>query len=243
MLRADQIAHLAAGEGRQPARMLARDQRVPHGAVRSRRRGRDLEAADLRRMRRNSGRLRNPVRKLARRPVDRRRGRRRQHDPRILPGQRRKRLQAPRNLKPAGDVEKRELPADPAPEGPAAAELLLRQNRGDPLALRRAAQRAADLGLCHGRIGCTAEIALSSTFYRDMVALTRIEKGHVPDVGTLDKLSRWLGEEPSRFTGVGNLQIAFKNKKAVPPKTAKALAELITKAAQKFEREVDARGH
>lgn len=82
-----------------------------------------------------------------------------------------------------------------------------------------------------------AEIGISPT------TLTRIEKGHVPDVGTLDKLSKWLGEEPSRFTGVGNLQIAFKNKKAVPPKTARALAELITKAAQKFEKEIDARGH
>ena len=82
-----------------------------------------------------------------------------------------------------------------------------------------------------------AEIGISPT------TLTRIEKGHVPDVGTLDKLSRWLGEEPSRFTGVGNLQIAFKNKKAVPPKTARALAELISQAAQKFEKEIDARGH
>ena len=124
-------------------------------------------------MRRNARRLLDPVRKQARRPVDRLGGRRRQDDPRILPGQRRKRLQAPRHLKPAGGVDKRELPADPAPEGPAAAEPLLRQNRGDPLALRRAAQGAADLGLCHDRIGCTAEIALFSTFYRDMVGLSR----------------------------------------------------------------------
>ena len=136
-----------------------------------RRRGRDLEAADLRRMRRNAGRLLDPGRKQARRPVDRLGGRRRKDDPRILTGQRRKRLQAPRHLKPARGVDKRELPADPAPEGPAAAEPLLRQNRGDPLALRRSAQDAADLGLRHGRIGCTAEIALYSAFYRDMVAL------------------------------------------------------------------------
>ncbi len=164
MLRAEQVADLAAGEGRQPAGMLARDQRVPQSAVRSRRRGRDLEAMDLRRMRRNAGRILDPGRKQARRPVDRLGGRRRKDDPRILPGQRRKRLQAPRNLKPARGIEKRELPADPAPEGPAAAELLLRQNRGDPLALRRAAQDAADLGLCHGRIGCTAEIAVVQNF-------------------------------------------------------------------------------
>ena len=82
-----------------------------------------------------------------------------------------------------------------------------------------------------------AEIGISPT------TLTRIEKGHVPDVGTLEKLSAWLGEEPSKFTGIGDLQIAFKNKKAVPPETAQALAELITQAARQFDEEVEARGH
>ena len=83
-------------------------------------------------------------------------GRRRQDDPRILPGQRRQRLQAPRNLKPPGRVDKRKLPADPVPEGPAAAELLLRQNRGDPLALRQAAQGAAGVVHIFGSSGCNA---------------------------------------------------------------------------------------
>lgn len=73
--------------------------------------------------------------------------------------------------------------------------------------------------------------------------LSRIEKGHVPDVGTLEKICEWLGEEPSRFTGVGNLQIAFKNRKAVPPATAQSLAALIEKASQQFADEVEARGH
>lgn len=82
-----------------------------------------------------------------------------------------------------------------------------------------------------------AEIGISPT------TLTRIEKGHVPDVATLDKLSAWLGEESSKFTGVGDLQIAFKNKKSVPQATARALADLITQAAQQFEEHVAARGH
>jgi len=73
--------------------------------------------------------------------------------------------------------------------------------------------------------------------------LSRIEKGHVPDVATLDKVCEWLGEEASRFTGVGNLQIAFKNRKAVPPQTAKALAQLIEKASEQFANEIEARGH
>ncbi|MEO0486918.1 MAG: helix-turn-helix transcriptional regulator [Pseudomonadota bacterium] len=98
-----------------------------------------------------------------------------------------------------------------------------------PLVLRR-----------RGNMGVRAaaqEIGISPT------TLTRIEKGHVPDVATLDKLSAWLGEEATKFTGVGDLQIAFKNRKAVPQQTAHALAELITKAAQQFEEEVEARGH
>lgn len=73
--------------------------------------------------------------------------------------------------------------------------------------------------------------------------LSRIEKGHVPDVGTLEKVCRWLGEETSRFTGIGNLQIAFKNRKAVPPATAQSLAALIEKASRQFADDVDARGH
>ena len=73
--------------------------------------------------------------------------------------------------------------------------------------------------------------------------LSRIEKGHVPDVGTLEKVCEWLGEDTSKFTGVGNLQIAFKNKKAVPAATARSLASLIENASRQFADEVDARGH
>lgn len=73
--------------------------------------------------------------------------------------------------------------------------------------------------------------------------LSRIENGHVPDMGTLEKVCRWLGEETSKFTGVGNLQIAFKNRNAVRPETARALAELIERASQQFADEVEARGH
>jgi transcriptional regulator with XRE-family HTH domain len=82
-----------------------------------------------------------------------------------------------------------------------------------------------------------AEIGISPT------TLSRIENGHVPDVGTLNKVCSWLGEEPSKFTGIGNLQIAFKNKKAVPVATAQSLARLIERASKQFAAEVDARGH
>ena len=82
-----------------------------------------------------------------------------------------------------------------------------------------------------------AEIGISPT------TLTRIEKGGLPDNAVLQKVCAWLGEEPARFNGIGNLQIAFKNKGAVPPKTARSLAKLIERAAEAFSHEVDARGH
>lgn len=64
-----------------------------------------------------------------------------------------------------------------------------------------------------------------------------------PDVGTLEKVCRWIGEDTASFTGVGDLQIAFKNRKAVPMATARSLAVLIEKASKQFADEVDARGH
>lgn len=88
-----------------------------------------------------------------------------------------------------------------------------------------------------GLRAAAAEIGISPT------TLSRIENGHVPDIGTLDKVCAWVGEAPARFTGVGNLQIAFKNKKAVPPETAKSLASLIEKASRQFADHIEARGH
>lgn len=72
--------------------------------------------------------------------------------------------------------------------------------------------------------------------------LSRIENGHVPDVATLEKVCQWIGEDTAKFTGIANLQIAFKNKKAVPQQTAKSLANLIEKASEQFTK-VNARGH
>lgn len=99
----------------------------------------------------------------------------------------------------------------------------------------------APLVLRHrGNMGVRAaagEIGISPT------TLTRIEKGHVPDVGTLEKVCEWLGKETSKFTGIGNLQIAFKNRKAVPPSTAQSLATLIERASKQFANEIEARGH
>lgn len=91
-----------------------------------------------------------------------------------------------------------------------------------------------------GNMGVRAaakEIGISPT------TLTRIEKGHVPDVGTLQKICDWLGEEPAKFTGVFGLQIAFKNKTTMPPETARSLANLIEEASKQFAEHIDSVGH
>jgi transcriptional regulator with XRE-family HTH domain len=91
-----------------------------------------------------------------------------------------------------------------------------------------------------GNMGVRAaasEIGISPT------TLSRIENGHVPDITTLEKVCAWLGEDTSKFTGIGNLQIAFKNRKAVPTRTARSLASLIEVASKQFAEKVEARGH
>lgn len=81
------------------------------------------------------------------------------------------------------------------------------------------------------------EIGISPT------TLSRIERGHIPDLKTLDKVCIWLGEDPAKFTGIGGLQIAFKKKTAVSQDTAKSLANLIELASKQFAAEIDAEGH
>ena len=90
---------------------------------------------------------------------------------------------------------------------------------------------------CRGNIGVRAaakEIGISAS------TLTRIEKGHVPDVATLNNISAWLSEEWAKFTGT-DLQIVFRNRNAMSQETAYALADLIIKVARQFEKEVNAR--
>ena len=91
-----------------------------------------------------------------------------------------------------------------------------------------------------GNMGVRAaakEIGVSPT------TLTRVEKGNIPDVKTLGKFCKWLGEEPTKFTGIMGLQIAFKNKSTMPPEAAQSMAKLIEKASKQFEEDVDSVGH
>ena len=82
--------------------------------------------------------------------------------------------------------------------------------------------------------------------------LSRVERGHVPDLGTLEKICDWPGRDPSECVGRGGgrstdsdtaLQIAFKKKTAVEPETAKSLANLIIKASSQFAADVEVEGH
>jgi transcriptional regulator with XRE-family HTH domain len=91
-----------------------------------------------------------------------------------------------------------------------------------------------------GNMGVRAaasEIGISPT------TLSRIENGHVPDMQTLDKVCSWIGRDPSQFSGIGGLQIAFKKKGTVKPATAKSLAALIEHASRKFAAEIETVGH
>jgi len=90
-----------------------------------------------------------------------------------------------------------------------------------------------------GNMGIRAaagEIGISPT------TLSRVEKGHVPDMATLTKICDWIGEAPAMFTGIGGLQIAFKNKKTTPVKTAQAMAKSIKLAAEQFQ-QINTVGH
>ncbi len=93
----------------------------------------------------------------------------------------------------------------------------------------------ADLGKMvlrrRGNMGIRAaakEIGISPT------TLSKIERGHIPDQKTLDAVCSWIGEEPSQFTAVGKLQIAFKADTAIAPQTRQSLANLIDLAHKQF---------
>ena len=164
MRRTDEIPDLAPGEGRHPMRVFTRDQRVPQCAVRARGHHRDPQIIDLRRMRRDPDRFCDIGGKLTRGVVECRRTARRQDNVGYRLGQRRQRLHAARDLQPAGGVDERKFLTHPPSQGPSAVKLLLRQDRGNPRALRRTAQGAADLRLRHSGTGIQHRIHDVQTF-------------------------------------------------------------------------------
>jgi transcriptional regulator with XRE-family HTH domain len=68
--------------------------------------------------------------------------------------------------------------------------------------------------------------------------LSRVERGHLPDLETFGKICKWLDVDPGEVLGtrqqisrpIASAQTHFRKEQAVNPKTAAALADLIVKA-------------
>src|SRR6266700_4000563 len=68
--------------------------------------------------------------------------------------------------------------------------------------------------------------------------LSRVERGHLPDLETFGKICRWLDVDPGEILGtkpeasrpIASAQTHFRKDQAVNAKTAAALADLIIKA-------------
>ena len=68
--------------------------------------------------------------------------------------------------------------------------------------------------------------------------LSRVERGHLPDLETFGKICRWLGVDPGEVLGtkqetsrpIASAQTHFRKDQAVTRQTAAALADLIIKA-------------
>lgn len=67
--------------------------------------------------------------------------------------------------------------------------------------------------------------------------LSRVERGHLPDLENYQKICKWLGVDVSTVTGVASTrtpkpiaQVHFRKAPTVSPKTAQALAQMILAA-------------
>jgi transcriptional regulator with XRE-family HTH domain len=70
--------------------------------------------------------------------------------------------------------------------------------------------------------------------------LSRVERGHLPDLETFGKICRWLKTDPAAILGVAspdappaNVAVHFRKEQTLAPATAQALAQLIL-AAHRF---------
>ena len=67
--------------------------------------------------------------------------------------------------------------------------------------------------------------------------LSRVERGHLPDLENYQKICKWLGVDVSTVTGMASTtapkpiaQVHFRKAPTVSPKTAQALAQMILAA-------------
>ena len=92
---------------------------------------------------------------------------------------------------------------------------------------RRLAERRGDLGVR----AVAKDIGVSPA------TLSRVERGHLPDLGTFGKICRWLKVDPGQVLGItppaaGTPRVAvhFKKNATLSPRTAKALANMVLAA-------------
>jgi len=87
------------------------------------------------------------------------------------------------------------------------------------------------------------EIGISSA------TLSRVERGHVADVATLNKVFHWLALDPRDYFGAPEpstdtlaVQVVFKNEKTLAPQSAQSLAKLIMAAHKSFAASLKTQG-
>ncbi len=89
------------------------------------------------------------------------------------------------------------------------------------------AERRGSLGLR----AAAAEIGISPA------TLSRVEQGHLPDLGNFTKICRWLDVDPSTILGLDDIgrdrpvaAVHFRKAQTMKLETAKALADMILAA-------------
>lgn len=92
---------------------------------------------------------------------------------------------------------------------------------------RRLAERRGDLGIR----AAAKDIGISPA------TLSRVERGHLPDLETFRKICRWLEVDPGQVLGVTpaasdvpRVTVHFKKDATLSPRTAKALANMVLAA-------------
>jgi len=92
---------------------------------------------------------------------------------------------------------------------------------------RKLVEKRADRGIRE----VAAEIGVSPA------TLSRVERGHMPDLETFSKICRWLAVDPGEVLGVSaspsdrpQIGVHFRKDQALKPETAQALAQLILAA-------------
>jgi hypothetical protein len=104
--------------------------------------------------------------------------------------------------------------------------------RGRPLAIladyRNREEFQVGLNICGSQ---AREIGISHA------TLSRVERGHLPDLENYQKICKWLGVDVSTVTGMASTtapnpvaQVHFRKAPTVSPKTAQALAQMILAA-------------